>query len=51
MMAAPYLVLAAVGGGLYYAHRKAVRQEVEAFLRSQEEGLHSGMTGPRTGER
>ena len=34
LMLVPYFLLAAVGGGLFYAYRRAVRREVERLLSS-----------------
>ncbi|MGH7540122.1 MAG: hypothetical protein ACRELC_03890 [Gemmatimonadota bacterium] len=35
MMAVPYALLGAIGGGLYLAYRRAARREVEAFLEEE----------------
>ena len=41
MMTVPYLAVGVIGGGLFLAHRRAVRDEVERFLRSQDEGART----------
>jgi hypothetical protein len=41
MMTVPYLAVGLIGGGLFLAHRRAVRDEVERVLRSQDEGART----------
>ena len=36
MMAVPFFVIGSVGGGLYLAYRRLVRQEVDEFLAEHE---------------
>lgn len=35
MMAAPYLAVGLIGGGIFYAHRRSRREEVERWLKDQ----------------
>ncbi len=35
LMVTPYLVVGIIGGGLFFAYRRAIREQVERFLRHE----------------
>lgn len=49
MMATPFVLLAVVGGGLWRARRRALRDEVERFLGEEAAGAAEVGCADRTG--
>lgn len=48
LMVTPYLVVGIIGGGLYFAYRRSIREQVDRFLRHEsrtEDGPESGSRG------